>query len=131
MTPVLPVTAIYAALGTILVAVLMLRVIRLRRSLKIGIGDGGNKQLHCAIRAHGNAIETIPMFLVLMAILEANGGKPLFLYICGTVFLVARVLHAIGLSGYGGASMGRVSGTIVTVGVLLTLAGANLFKVLS
>ncbi len=130
-SPVLPITAIYAALATVLVAVLMLRVIQLRRQLKIGIGDGGNKQLHCAIRAHGNSIETIPMFLVLMAILEANGGKPMFLYVCGTLFLVARVLHAIGLSGYGGASMGRVSGTVVTVGILLALAGTNLLKVLS
>ncbi|MBI3714707.1 MAG: MAPEG family protein [Betaproteobacteria bacterium] len=128
-TAPLAATALYAALLGVLVAVLMLAVIRLRRKLKVGLGDGGHKQLQCAIRAHGNAIETVPIFLILLAVLEANGGKPMFLHICGTVFVLARVLHAAGLSGYAGPSMGRMSGTTVTIVILFVLATANLIKV--
>jgi uncharacterized membrane protein YecN with MAPEG domain len=127
-TLAVPITAGYAAVLAILIAVLMLAVIRLRRKLKVGLGDGGIKELQCAIRAHGNAIETIPMFLILLALLEANGSKPMFLHACGAIFVFARVLHAYALSGHGGRSPGRFSGTVVTISMFFTLAAANLIK---
>jgi len=125
---VIPIAAGYAAVLAMLMAVLMLAVIRLRRKLKVGLGDGGIKELQCAIRAHGNAIETIPMFLILLALLEANGGKPVFLHACGLIFVAARVFHAYALSGHGGTSLGRLSGTVVTISMFFTLAVANLIK---
>ena len=127
-TLAVPITAGYAAVLAMLIAVLMLAVIRLRRKLKVGLGDGGHKELQCAIRAHGNATETIPIFLILMALLEANGGKPVFLHVCGVIFVSARLFHAIALSGHGGISLGRFSGTFVTLSLFFTLAVSNLIK---
>jgi hypothetical protein len=41
----MPVTAIYAAIIAILVVVLAVRVVPLRRSRRVGLGDGGDKDL--------------------------------------------------------------------------------------
>lgn len=43
---------IYAALLVLLFVVLSIRTLRLRRSLKIGVGDGGNPQMLRAMRVH-------------------------------------------------------------------------------
>ena len=125
----LPITALYAALFAILFVMLMLVVIRLRRSLRIGLGDGGNRDLQQAIRVHGNAIECVPIFLVMLAILELNHGSAMLLHLFGAAFLCARVLHAWGLYGSSGASLGRVAGTAVTMTLLVALAIANLLKI--
>ena len=60
-----PVTALYVALFSLLFVILMVAVIKLRRSLRIGLGDGGNRDLQQAIRAHGNAVECVPIFLLI------------------------------------------------------------------
>ena len=125
-----PITAVYASMLAMLVVLLVVVVVKLRRSLRIGIGDGGNRDLARAIRVHGNAIESIPLFLVLLGVYELNHGHPNALHFFGGVFFLARVLHAWGLFSSGGASPGRVSGTIGTNGCLLALALANLLKVL-
>jgi uncharacterized membrane protein YecN with MAPEG domain len=126
----LPVTAVYASLLAILVVILALTVVRLRRALKIGMGDGGNRDLQKAIRAHGNAVETIPVFLILMAVYEANGGRAQMLHIAGALFLLSRVLHAGGLLSSSGASRGRAAGIVGTIGAILFLAISNLLRVI-
>ena len=130
MTLPLPITAVYASLLALLVVLLVVVVVRLRRSLRVGLGDGGNRDLLRAIRVHGNAVESIPLFLILFGVYEFNHGHPNMLHFFGAVFLLSRVLHAWGLFSSGGASPGRVSGTIGTNGCLLGLAIANLLKVL-
>ena len=126
----LPITAVYASLLAMLVVLLVVVVVKLRRSLRVGMGDGGNRDLARAIRVHGNAIESIPLFLVLLAVYELNHGNTALLHFFGAVFFISRVLHAWGLYSSGGASPGRVSGTIGANGCLLGLAIANVLKVL-
>jgi len=92
---------------------------------RIGIGDGGDKSLLLAIRAHGNATESIPLALVLLAALELNQASVLTLHGFGAALLLARLLHALGLSRSGKASPGRFLGTLLTLVVLLGLAIAN------
>ena len=128
MSLTLPVTAVYVSLLAVLVVILALLVVRLRRGLKVGIGDGGNRDLARAIRVHGNAIESIPLFLVLLAVYEINGGNLTLLHIFGGVFFIARVLHARGMLATVGASRGRVFGTIGTNACLLGLAIANVLR---
>ena len=120
----------YASLLAVLVVILAMLVVRLRRGLKIGIGDGGNRDLARAIRVHGNAIESIPLFLILLAVYEINGGNVTLLHILGGVFFVSRVLHARGMLVSAGASRGRELGTIGTNTCLLGLAIANALWVL-
>ena len=126
----LPITATYAALLALLVLLLAAVVIRLRRSFGVGLGDGGNHDLSRAIRVHGNAIESVPLFLVLLAVYEINGGGAGVLHAFGAVFFLSRILHAWGLLSSSGVSPGRFYGTIGNGLCLLGLAIANLLKVL-
>ena len=126
----IPVTALYASLLAILVVIEILVIVNLRRSLKVGLGDGGNRDLQRAIRVHGNAIETIPLVLILLATYEINHGSGTVLHFAGAIFLLSRVLHAWGLYSSGGTSPGRFAGTVGSVTTVLVLAVANLMKVL-
>lgn len=123
-----PVTAIYAALLAAFLVILLFPVIKLRNSLRVGLGDGAKSELQQAMRAHGNAAECIPIFLVLLAIFESNHGPRLALHIFGAVYLLARLAHAAGLYATSGASKGRVGGMVVTIMVLLLLAIANVLQ---
>ena len=128
MTLPVPLTALYASLLALLVVMLSLVVIRLRRSLRVGVGDGGNRDLARAIRVQGNAIEYIPTFLILLAVYELNHGAVMVLHGFGAVFFFCRILHAWGLYGSGGASRARVVGIAGTLTVLILLSVGNLLK---
>src|SRR5512141_2234803 len=116
------ITGLYAALATLLILVLAVRVIAYRRAHKIGLGDGDDKELRKRIRAHGNAIEYLPFGLVLLLLLELNQTAPLLLHIFGIVLIVARLAHAWGVSRHGGVSPGRMIGVVLTGAVLLAMA---------
>lgn len=116
-------TGLYAALCALLVFALSLRIALLRKRLRIGIGDGGDAALARAIRAQANAIEYVPLVLVLLLIAENNGAGVAFIHACGAGLLVARVLHAAGLSGSAGVSFGRFWGILLTWTILLVLGG--------
>jgi hypothetical protein len=131
MNAILPVTAVYAAFLALVAVLLMLVVVRLRRQLKVGIGDGGSKALSRAIRVHANALENIPLFVILLALFELNGGNAYAAHALGVAFLLARVAHAAGMLRTAGASMGRVLGTGLTVTCLVVLAVLNLVQAVS
>ncbi len=118
-------TGLYAALCALLVFALSLRIALLRKRLRIGIGDGGDAGLSRAIRAQANAIEYVPLLLVMLPTADNNGARAAFVHACGTSLLAARLLHAVGLSGSAGVSFGRFWGILLTWAVLLAL-GAQL-----
>jgi len=124
MQPV--VTGAITALTSLLFLALSARVASLRHSEKIGIGDGGNRILARAVRAHGNLAEHAPFVLLLMLCYEISGGSRWILIGSGAVFLVGRVLHALGLMRTAGSSVGRFWGVVVTWLVLLVLSLATL-----
>lgn len=126
----LPITSIYAALSTLLVIVLALRVVQSRRVHKVGLGDNGEANLQQRIRVHANAIENLPLALLLLLLLEMGGTPAPWLHGLGATLLVARVLHAWGFSRRKGTSFGRFVGTIVTWLVMLAMALALLWRVL-
>ncbi len=117
-----PVTALWASLIALWILGLMLRVVILRNTRRVGLGDGGDKDLLKAIRIHGNAIETMPIALVLMLAYELGGGLPWLLHVCGTTLLASRALHASGIRRTSGASLGRVLGSTLWAIVVITLA---------
>lgn len=116
------ITLLYAGLAALLLLALSWNVVRLRRSLRIGIGDGGNAELARAIRVHANLLEYTPLALILLALLEADGLAAVWLHLAGTTLLVCRLLHAFGLGRSAGVSFGRFIGTLGTWIVLLLLA---------
>lgn len=126
MQPVI--TGATAALISLLLLYLAARVAGTRHREKIGIGDGGNKALSRAIRAHANLAEHAPFALLLMLTYELAGGAGWLLIASGTVFVVARLLHAAGMLRTAGASFGRFWGVVLTWVVLVVLALANLAR---
>lgn len=116
------ITGLYAALLALLIIGLAVRVMLLRRNTSIGLGDGGNRTLACAVRAHGNAIEYAPIGLILLLVLELNQTLPLLLHVFGIALVLGRVVHALGLSATPGTSAGRLIGAGLTLLVLLAMA---------
>lgn len=121
-----PITAFYAGLLTLWFVFLSFRVVATRRSARVGIGTGDNKDLARRVRVHGNFAEYVPLALLLMLLLEANTALVWLLHAAGTVLVVSRVAHFLGLGRTAGTSWGRVIGTSLAWAVLLVLAGANL-----
>ena len=94
---VVEVTAFYAAL---LVAVLIFLTTRIgvkRAQTRVSILDGGNKEVAVEMRRHGNFVEHVPLLILLMAIVEINGGNSVFLQVVGITLVVCRIVHPIGL----------------------------------
>ena len=120
------ITALYAGLLGILYMVLCWQVVAQRRRTKVGIGVGGDTALERAVRVHGNFAEYAPLFLVLLLVAELNGAMTMLLHALGTVFVLARIGHALGLGRSSGISKGRFYGTLVTWIALLVLAVLNI-----
>lgn len=123
-------TAIYAALCAILIIVLAARVVFFRRAHKVGIGLADNKDLERRVRVHANAIEYIPIALILLACFETTGGAAWAVHSFGAALVITRVMHAYGLNKSVRATIGRVCGTLGTWLVILGLAITLLVRAL-
>ncbi len=119
------ITLLFASLHVLLMLALAVRVVGHRRALKIGIGDGGDMRLARKVRAHGNFIENVPLALLMLGLLELSGLGAPWLWGLGGTLLLARALHAYGLSRHAGVSPGRFWGVILTWAVLLAMAGTG------
>lgn len=125
----LAVSASYIALLILLGVVLSALVVNGRRTLKIGLGDGGERSLARAIRAHGNYSEYTPLLIAILILLPLLGGREWLIHALGAPALVGRILHAIGISRSGGPGIPRQAGMILTY--LALIAGASALLVLA
>jgi uncharacterized protein len=121
MQIILPITLTAAAAAAIINLWLAIRCGRVRTTNKISIGDGGNESMVAAMRAHSNFVEYTPFFLVLVGAIELALGSPMWLWAISGLFLIARVLHGLGMTG--AVKAGREIGILVTMLALLGLAG--------
>jgi uncharacterized membrane protein YecN with MAPEG domain len=109
------IAALYAALNALVVFALAALVVRQRAKAGISIGVGPVAgPLHRAIRAHANAIEYVPLVLVLLVVLDLAGANVILLHVVGGGLLLGRLLHGFGLSRSGGISIGRSAGALLT-----------------
>ena len=108
----LPITALYAGLLTIFALVLSAHAggFRGKSGISVLFGNPENMQLAQRVRVHQNFLEYVPMALIIMGVIEINGGNTTFLNVFGIVLLVARFAHAIGLKHDNMAHPGRVIG---------------------
>jgi uncharacterized membrane protein YecN with MAPEG domain len=116
------ITMLYAGLCTILVVILGLRVVLYRFGHRIGIGDGGDIVLQRRVRVHANAIENLPLALLLLGGMELNGYPAALIHGFGATLFLSRVAHAWGLSHSSGTSKGRFLGTLFTWLLMLAMA---------
>ncbi|HBD19225.1 MAG TPA: hypothetical protein DC063_03440 [Arenimonas sp.] len=116
------ITLFYAALCTLLVLFLAGRVMAYRVKFKVGLGDGGHGELNRRVRAHANAVEYLPLALLLLGGMELNGYPDAAIHGFGATLLVSRLLHAWGLSRSAGSSPGRFLGTLLTLLLMVAMA---------
>lgn len=131
LTLPLPAFAFYAALNGLLVLALAMLVVRGRVVTQTEIGDGGHAVMQRAMRAHGNAIEYLPIFLILLLALAEIAAPLWLIHAIGATGTLGRVLHAIGLSTTTGRSFGRGVGTLLTWIAILAAAIAILVLVVA
>jgi uncharacterized protein len=113
---------VYAALLALLFVGLSVRIVYLRRTLRIGIGDAGNTQILRAIRVHSNLAEYAPFALFLIYLVETQGvgqSRPWLIHALGVCLLLGRCLHAYGLGSVKEKSTLRVAGMALTFFVLI------------
>lgn len=115
----LPISLTIAAGAALLNLWLTVRVGRVRTQEKIFVGDGGNEAVIRRMRAHSNFVENTAFVLILLALIELGIGSSLWLWAAGALYLVGRILHALGMDGMRG---GRMAGTIITILTQLGLA---------
>lgn len=106
--------ALWAGLHLFLLLILSLLVVRLRQKHKVALGDEGIPELARAIRAFGNAAEYVPTGVAALAVLAVAGASPLAIHVVGVILFAGRVVHAVGLSNSGGASVPRAIGMVAT-----------------
>ena len=125
----LPVTSIIAALAALLYIALAMRVIGVRRSDKVSLGDAANKTLETRIRQHGNFNEYVPLALILMAIAELQNAPRMLLIVLGLAILGGRLAHVYGLENMHNA-VGRKLRTYGMLSTFLSLVVLSLTLVL-
>lgn len=125
----LSITALYVGILSLIMVALAINVTIHRAKLRVPMGDGGNAIMLRMIRLHGNAVEYLPLALLLMAIYEINGGWHSALHAAGIALVVARILQSWNIWSTDIAGFGRISGQSLTWLTIITLALLNLAKV--
>ena len=129
----MPTVSLYAALLALLFVALSVRTLRLRRRLRIAIGDAGSTEMLRAMRVHSNFAEYVPLSLLLIYFAEVSGAPTFLVHALGLCLLAGRLSHAFGVSQLREDFKVRVFGMAMTftvlgvsAGYLLLLQGARL-----
>ena len=118
-------SVIYASISALLISWLSMNVIRKRGEFRVSIGDGDNSVLATAMAAQSNAIEYIPITLLLLFALEYNQGNLWLVHGFGVALIAGRIVHARGLLS--DRLKVRVLGMQITLYTVIGLAILNLF----
>jgi uncharacterized membrane protein YecN with MAPEG domain len=81
-------------MSVLLIVMLAMNISRLRIKHKIANGDGSNKAVVKAIRAHMNSLEHILPFTLLLYVLQTQAISELLFSILSFGFLGIRLLHS-------------------------------------
>jgi uncharacterized membrane protein YecN with MAPEG domain len=112
----LPITTL---LALFLAAIYLLQtwsVIRMRRSMRIVLGDDGNHSVQKRIRGHANMAEQAPIFVLLFLLAEIQCCvSTTWLWILGATFLTGRLIHAYYFLDIGAHHRFRFWGMLLTL----------------
>lgn len=98
-------------------------------SNEIADKDINAKKFNCTQRAHGNYLEQLPIFLILLTI--AGNEYPVYSAVAGTIWLAGRVVYAVGYST--GDPAQRSKGAFQYIGLLslLGMAATSTYKLIA
>ena len=117
----LPITALYAGILMIFALALSVKAggLRGKSGISVLFGEPANMELAERVRVHQNFLEYVPMAIILMGIIELNGGNATFLHVFGVVLIIARIAHAIGLKhdnmGHPGRAIGAGGTALISL----------------
>lgn len=117
-------TPAYAAILALLFVWLSVRTLRLRSSLHIAVGDGGNAKMLRAMRVHANFAEYVPFALFLIYLSETQGADWLLVHALCIALLIGRVFHSYGVSQVNENYRFRVFGMALT---FTPIIGASIY----
>ena len=115
----LVVTALYTAILVLIMVFLAYKTSSRRMEAKISLGTGNDDVMECRSRAFGNFVEFVPMMIILMAIIEIQGQQAVYVHILGITTVIARIFHAMGITGFLKAVNGRFIGSLLTYLMLM------------
>lgn len=121
-------SAIYASIGAFIIVWLSLNVIKIRTAKRIILGDGEDEELQTAIAAQINAVEYIPIALLLLFSLEYNNAHLILVHVLGIALIAGRIIHAKGLLS--SVLNTRVLGMQITIWTIIALAVINILYLL-
>lgn len=120
-------TALYVSLSAFLIFWLSMNVIKKRRQYRVSLGDGDHEDLRIAIATQLNAVEYMPITLLLLFALEYNKANIWLVHALGMAFMIGRVLHARGLLQTNFKF--RLLGMQLTLYILVALAILNVIYI--
>jgi hypothetical protein len=120
----------YAAILMLMFVLLSIRVVQMRASAKIGIGTGNDPAMERRIRVHGNFSEYVPLALLLLTFMEMLHLSRYLIHVLCIVLIVARIVHAVGVTPVNENFPMRVGSVLATFAVLVIAALALLIHVL-
>lgn len=128
---IFPTVTVTAAIAlTVLFIVLTARVSMKRQSENTPLGStDNNSALMKAIRAQGNLTESMPLFVVLLNLAEANDAPISYAWALAGFYCLVRISHAIGISQQKEFSLLRTiggGGTLLSLLLVCILLGLQI-----
>lgn len=108
----LPITSITAAILAVMITAMSLGVSLKRQKLQVAVGHGDDHDLNRRIRAHANAIETVPLGLILLGLVEMADVISPFVWLLAALLVLGRLAHAAGMYRFNTALRG--AGMVMT-----------------
>lgn len=121
------ITGLYGALLGFVFVVLSFQTLRLRRKLRIRLGDGGDPDMLRAIRVHANFAEYVPLCLGLMFLAEVQAAPIWLIHTIGVTLIAARLIHAYGVKQAEEKMILRVIGVVLALSTLAMTSSYLLF----
>jgi uncharacterized membrane protein YecN with MAPEG domain len=125
--PTLEITSLYVPVFGILLVLFTLRVGLYRAKTRISFGDGGDSQFNKTIRAHANFVETAPLTLMLITLVEYNGAEAILVHSLFSLLLISRLSHYLQITEVFKPVIFRMLGMIGTFAAVLIASGWLLF----
>jgi uncharacterized membrane protein YecN with MAPEG domain len=90
---------LFVFLNVLILTILAINISRLRIAEKVPHGDGDNVRVKKAIRAHGNGIEHVVVFALMILALDSGDVPSILLAALVWGFTLGRLAHAAGMLG--------------------------------
>ena len=119
----LTISTLYAAMLGLMFVPFTVYVGIYRAQSNILLLDGGDAELARRIRAQANFIETVPLAVILLVLMELNGAPAVWLHALGSVLVSARLIHYVTIATNPANTTPRAVGMVGTLSVYLVAAG--------